>query len=398
MKKILTIVLVLLACNGLRGQSRGLDVTRSDNNGQGQRRVALVIGNANYKTSSLRNPVTDAKDMAQALAGFGFEVIYKTDLSQNEMKRAIREFGEKIQQGGTGLFYYAGHAVQVDGRNYLIPVGAEITSEHEVEYESVDVGLLLSQMQDAHNELNIVILDACRNNPFSRKFRSANEGLASINAPSGTLIAYATAPGAVASDGEGRNGLYTQELLKAMREPGLKIEDVFKRVRRSVQNYTGSKQTPWESSSLVGDFYFLPGEAKPKSAPEPDRGPRMDGETGRVEPPASERAPITNPSPKPVRPNPTAAPSALSKTAAEVFIKQGDAEAKQKHWAGAEGEYRQAVELDPQNARLRAKLGDVLVQQKKWDEAEAQYTAALQLEPQNKSYQDRLNAVRNRPR
>jgi hypothetical protein len=172
------------------------------------------------------------------------------------MKRAIREFGQKTRNSDVALFYYAGHAVQVNGENYLIPVGATIEKEEEVEYESVDVGFVLAQMANAGSRINIVILDACRNDPFARSFRSPTRGLALINAPSGTLIAYATAPGSVASDGTERNGLYTQELLKNLRTPGLDVEEVLKRVRIAVREKTQGKQTPWESSSLVGNFYF----------------------------------------------------------------------------------------------------------------------------------------------
>jgi len=219
-------------------------------------RVALVIGNSAYATSPLKNPVNDARGVTKALQGLGFEVIYKENLGQNDMKRAVRAFGEKIRSGGIGLFYYAGHGVQVNGVNYLVPVDAKIESEEEVEYECVDAGFVLAQLDSAKNRLNIVILDACRNNPFARSFRSASRGLAQMDAPSGTLIAYATAPGSVASDGTGENGLYTQELLKSMQTPGVGIEEVFKRVRISVRGLTQGKQTPWESSSLTGDFYF----------------------------------------------------------------------------------------------------------------------------------------------
>jgi hypothetical protein len=221
-----------------------------------ERRVALVIGNSTYKDSPLLNPVNDARDMARTLNGLGFEVIYGENLSQNDMKRNIRAFGDQIRNGGVGLFYYAGHGTQINGVNYLIPVDATITKEEEVEYESVEVDLVLAQMRSARNHLNIVILDACRNNPFARSFRSVNKGLASIDAPGGTLIAYATGPGSVASDGEGRNGLYTMELLNAIRVPGIKIEDLFKRVRSAVLAKTAGKQLTWESTSLVGDFYF----------------------------------------------------------------------------------------------------------------------------------------------
>lgn len=159
-----------------------------------------------------------------------------------------------------GLFYYAGHGVQSKGKNYLIPIEADIQSEVEVEDAAVDLNLLLGYMDDAQNGLNIVILDACRNNPFARGFRSASNGLAQVDAPTGTLIAYATAPGRVASDGPGRNGLYTFRLLKEMRIPGLTATEMFMRVRAAVMKQTDSRQVPWEASSLVGSFYFTPGK------------------------------------------------------------------------------------------------------------------------------------------
>jgi formylglycine-generating enzyme required for sulfatase activity len=172
------------------------------------------------------------------------------------MKFMIREFGKKLKGGAQGLFYFSGHGVQLRGRNYLIPVDADITSEADVEDQGVDANLVLGLMDEANNGLNVVILDACRNNPFARSFRSAGSGLAQVDAPTGTLIAYATAPGRVAQDGVGRNGTYTAELLKQMRVPGLAVEEMFKRVRANVRQQTGGEQVPWEASSLVGDFYF----------------------------------------------------------------------------------------------------------------------------------------------
>ena len=242
---------------------RGLNVSKA---APTDRRVALVIGNSAYKDSPLLNPANDARDMAITLRGLGFEVIEGENLSHREMENDIRLFGTKIRDGGVGLFYYAGHGVQVNGINYLIPVGATITIEGEVKFESVDVGLVLAQMESARNGLNIVILDACRNNPFARSFRSASQGLASMDAPRGTMIAYATAPGSTARDGEGRNGTYTEELLRHIRMPGLSIEQVFKKVRVAVVGRTNGLQTPWESSSLVGDFYFS-GATPPKRTP-----------------------------------------------------------------------------------------------------------------------------------
>lgn len=171
----------------------------------------------------------------------------------------IRDFGQKLKAGGSGLFYFAGHGVQSKGRNYLIPVDADIRSETDVEDLSVDVNLVLGLMDQAENGLNIVILDACRNNPFSRSFRSTANGLAQMSAPTETLIAYATAPGSVASDGDGQNGLYTSELLKQMKDPGVPIEIVFKRVGTHVSAATNGRQEPWIALSLRGDFYFVAG-------------------------------------------------------------------------------------------------------------------------------------------
>ena len=238
---------------------------------QASKRIALVIGNGSYANAPpLKNPTNDANDMADALAKLGFNVARGIDLNQRQMKAMIRDFGQKLKGGGQGLFYFAGHGVQLRGRNYLIPVDASIQSEADVEDQGVDANLIMGLMDEAGNALNVVILDACRNNPFSRSFRSVSNGLAQMDAPSGTLIAYATAPGSVASDGSVRNGLYTQELLKNMAVPGLSIEEVFKRVRVAVRSATAGKQTPWESSSLTGDFYFTgsksasnAGEAKP---------------------------------------------------------------------------------------------------------------------------------------
>ena len=221
-----------------------------------ERRIALVIGNSAYKSSPLSNPVNDATDMAAALKKLGFSVKLGINADQKSMEDSIRAFGKELRSGDVGLFYFAGHGLQVHGRNYLIPVDANIESEADVKYESVDVGRVLSQMYEAENGLNIVILDACRDNPYARSFRTNEKGLAKMDAPTGSILAYATAPGSVAADGAGRNGLYTSMLLKHMMEPNLTIERVFKRVRIDVVKSSGKVQIPWESSSLMGDFYF----------------------------------------------------------------------------------------------------------------------------------------------
>ncbi|MDO9631813.1 MAG: caspase family protein, partial [Humidesulfovibrio sp.] len=221
-----------------------------------ERRVALVIGNAAYRTAPLKNPVNDARDMAAALRSLGFEVIARENASLAQMEGAVNEFWGKLKKGGAGLFYFAGHGLQVSGRNYLVPVDARLEAEQDARYKCMDAGLVLGRMENAGNDLNIIILDACRNNPFARSFRSAEKGLAKMDAPTGSLISYATAPGSVASDGAGRNGLFTQYLLKNMATPGLPITEVFMRVRQSVVAETKRMQVPWEASSLIGQFYF----------------------------------------------------------------------------------------------------------------------------------------------
>ena len=247
----------LLMSASLHAQQDRQLVQNGSQTPNGAKRIALVIGNGAYtKAPPLKNPPNDARDMAATLRTLGFEVTSGINTNQRDMKRLIREFGQKLKAGGSGLFYYAGHGVQSKGRNYLVPVDADIQSEAEVEDSGVDASLVLNYMDDAQNGLNIVILDACRNNPFARSFRSASEGLAQVDAPTGTLIAYATAPGRVASDGTGQNGLYTSELLKQMRVPGLSATEMFMRVRAEVMKQTGNKQVPWEASSLVGTFYF----------------------------------------------------------------------------------------------------------------------------------------------
>lgn len=223
-----------------------------------ERRIALVIGNGAYGSAPLANPVNDARDMAESLRRCGFGVARLENATRNQMATALRDFGDQLLRGGVGLFYYAGHGMQVQGRNYLIPVNADIQREDEVPYQALDAEAVLAKMETARNRLNIVILDACRNNPFGRGSRSGVQGLAQMDAPKGTFIAFSTAPGRVASDGTGRNGLYTRHLLANLATPGLKLEDLFKRVRTGVLKDSAEQQMPWDSSSLMGDFFFQP--------------------------------------------------------------------------------------------------------------------------------------------
>jgi formylglycine-generating enzyme required for sulfatase activity/uncharacterized caspase-like protein len=252
---MLAIVPALLRVEA-QDEQRGMKATNAGSATSTEKRIALVIGNASYSVSPLTNPVNDARDIAAALRGVGFDVTLRENINQRQMVEEILAFGKKLRSGGVGLFYFAGHGIQVGGRNFLVPIGAKIEREEDVEFEAVDAGRVLAELAKADNNLNIIVLDACRNNPFARSFRSASQGLAYMSAPSGTVVAYSTAPGSVASDGAGRNGLYTEELLKNIRQPGLRIEDVFKRVRVGVRSKTSGNQVPWESVSLEGDFYF----------------------------------------------------------------------------------------------------------------------------------------------
>ncbi len=283
---------------------------------QQERRVALVIGNGAYPSAPLRNPVNDARDMAAALRSLGFEVISRENASLRQMEDALDQFWTSLKKGGTGLFFFAGHGLQVKGVNYLVPVDARIQVEQDVKSLCLDAGRVLGRMEDAGNGLNLVILDACRNNPFARSWRSADAGLAKMDAPTGTLIAYATAPDSVAADGVGRNGVYTSHLLRFMRAPGLSIENVLKQTRIAVLNETGRKQIPWESSSLTGDFYFAGGgqlasiapvpapPAAPKQAPAPQPGPAAP-QKAAPQPQAPQQQGMA-PAPKQVPPAPAA--------------------------------------------------------------------------------------------
>ncbi len=259
---VLAFILFLFSVSSIEAaqKSRSLSVKYNINNGV---RTALVIGNSAYENSPLTNPANDALDMATMLEKLGFDVILKTDVNKRDMKEAIADFSRKLHQSEIGLFYYAGHGMQVNGANYLIPVNADIRSESDVEYESIHAGRVLGKFRDAESSLNIVILDACRNNPFKRSFRSSTPGLARMDAPVGTIIAYATSPGSVAADGEGRNGLYTGVLLEKMQQPGVTVQDVFNNTGLEVMSESSRDQVPWMSSTPVPGF-FLAGNDSPQ--------------------------------------------------------------------------------------------------------------------------------------
>jgi hypothetical protein len=225
-----------------------------------EKRVALVIGNDTYEVlrPQLANAAADARDFGRALRDSGFETTVKTNVKRRELYQLIDAFGAAIAASPdtVGLFYYAGHGIQANGKNYLVPVDSELASEGDLEAEAVDAGKVLRAMDEAHNNVNIVILDACRDNPLP-KARSLTRGLATMQAPRGTFIGYAAAPGQTAQDGEaGGNGVFTGALVQHLRDQGTPIEEVFKHVIAGVQAKTGGKQVPWMESSLQGNFYF----------------------------------------------------------------------------------------------------------------------------------------------
>src|SRR5260221_10925 len=248
----------------------------------GADRVALLIGNNTYGSSPLRNAVNDAHDLGDALKDLGFQVILRENASRKDMIEGIREFGQAIDGASTALFFYAGHAMQFKDRNYLVPIDAAMGSEEDVTFFSVEIGQIFDRMDRARTRFNFIILDACRDNPFAASFRLTSAGLAQMSSPSGTLIAYATAPGSVAADGFGRNGIYTKHILQNIKVPDLPVEIMFKRVREGVERETRKLQTPWDSSSLKGDFTFAAGsgargrpssQRRPRRPPRPHRGP-----------------------------------------------------------------------------------------------------------------------------
>jgi uncharacterized caspase-like protein len=223
-------------------------------------KVALVLGNSNYKNvPALRNPANDANAIAEALKSFGFDVTLKLDGSRSAMKAAIAAHTLRLAQGkGVGIFYYAGHGLQLSWTNFVVPVDAAIRTAEDVQAHCVDLSVLIDGVRNAANPMNIIILDACRVNPFEADFRVPNKGLSQMDAPNDTILAYATAPGNVAADGDGANGLYTESLLQEIRVPETRVEDVFKRVRLTVRKKSRGEQVPWESTSLEEDFWFLP--------------------------------------------------------------------------------------------------------------------------------------------
>ena len=238
-------------------------------------RVALVIGNSNYQSApKLANPGNDAQSMSQLLNSAGFEVTRATDLTRTDMIRVVQDFTAKVAERGPGtvaMIYYAGHGVQVEGENYLLPVDAKISSSYDLDGNSLRLVDLMGTLDAIASRMRIVVLDACRNNPFPQA-NDAGRGLAIVDAPNGSIVGYSTSPGMEAADGDGNHSPYTSAFINNAREPNLPIEQLFKRIRLDVNHATRGRQTPWESSSLTSDFFFF-GDTAVAATRAPDRSP-----------------------------------------------------------------------------------------------------------------------------
>jgi formylglycine-generating enzyme required for sulfatase activity len=244
--------------------------TGSGASAEKEHRCALVLGNAAYQgeITPLENPVSDARAMKNALEKCSFDVIIVENGDKRGINESIRRFSAKIDRNSIALFYYSGHGIQYQGVNYIIPVNADIKSEWEIDSECIDMDRVLQAMKDRESAVNLVILDACRNNPFKKGFsRSLNKGLAKIDCPGGTLIAFATSPGETAEDGEGANSPYTTILLENLAKPDLEIMEMFREVRKGLKAKTNPAQVSWESTCLTEPFYFNAQEFKPPTVP-----------------------------------------------------------------------------------------------------------------------------------
>jgi len=227
-------------------------------------RIALVVGIDRYAHAPLGNAANDARSMAELLRRAGFRVEAKTDASGESLTRAVKAFGEAIARPEVTLavFYYAGHGVQVDWRNYLLPVDANVASAEDLKRQCLDLGVLLASLARSQGKEYVIVLDACRDNPFGKGWRPEQKGLSQFDAPAGSLIAFSTAPGSVASDGGGQHGLYTENLVRELAVKGTKIEDALKRVRLNVRLASQGAQIPWESTSLEGDVFIFPAQSQ----------------------------------------------------------------------------------------------------------------------------------------
>lgn len=325
MPKRYLLAAVLLLCLVFASALARAEPTRDE------RKVAFIVGNATYNSGPLLNPVNDARAVAKALAGLGFEVTVKENFSVREIGSIYREFRAKLPRKGIGLFFYAGHGIQFKGQNFFPAIDAELAGEEDVPLQSLNLGQILDTMEDAKLAVNLVLLDACRDNPFARRFRSASRGLAKIESASGMLIHYATRPGSVASDGAGKNGTYTEALLKHIAEPDLPVEMMLKKVANTVVDQTGGKQEPWIEGSLRGDFFFalakVPGmPALPAASPRPATGvpPAPQAQAQAAPQLAEQRLESKNSPPEPLK----AAPQALSQAPQQAPVQLAERPAR----------------------------------------------------------------------
>ena len=259
MKRLL-IISLLFFVNMLNADDRAVRISTKIM--QKENRVALVIGNNNYQgvLSKLRNPINDASAIRDILKSKNFKVIYKTNSGKRDMRKALKEFYREIKKGGVGFFYFSGHGIEIDGQNYLIPIDAKIDEKTDAEYEAISLNKVTKRIQNAKNRLNIVVLDACRNDPFSR---SVGTGGLAKSEPIGLFVSYSTGAGSVASDGkDGENGLFTKSLIKYMQQP-LDLQDVFQKTREDVYDSSNQRQFPAiYNQTIRGKFYFtLPTES-----------------------------------------------------------------------------------------------------------------------------------------
>jgi uncharacterized caspase-like protein len=357
----------------------------------------LVIGNSNYQeTGQLPNPVNDATDMAQVLRELGFDVILLKDANLSQMGEALDEFHAKLLEGGVGVFYYAGHGMQLDSENYLIPIDAKLERKQDTPYEAQALGKILGAMEDAANNVNIIIIDACRNKPFNRGWQRSSqaEGLAPVQAVRGSYIAYATAPGDVADDGKGRNGTFTAQILKHIKTPNLSVEEMFKRVRQGVLEDTNNQQIPWDSSSLVGEFSFnqtSTSVATSTLAPE---------STTSTSTPASESTASTStPAPESTTSTSTPASESTASTStpasesAEKLVQQGLDRVEQGDNQGAIDNFTEGIALNPDDAEAYNNRGEAYRNLRQYQEAIADLDRAISLNPDfAAAYNNRANA------
>jgi len=364
-----------------------------------QKRLALVIGNSQYQNGgTLPNPVNDARAMTTSLQSLGFEVMKFENVTQVQLKQAINSFGIKLKGYEVGLFYYAGHGIQNKGMNYMIPVEADLQAEEQVEFDCVAADRVLAFMEAASTKVNVIVMDACRNNPFERGWhRSATgNGLAMMDAPTGTLIAYATAPGRVASDGESANGLYTSALLKHMKDPGLNIEQVFKRVRTEVTEKSSGAQVPWETTSLTGEDFFLTARKSntntQKETVTPSQTDNSSGATRSLDNPEDSEKALEYYSAGAKKYDANLYDEAIENYSlaiksdplyAQAYLWRGHSKYATKKFDDAIHDYSKTIQLSPGDAEAYYYRGNAKYTLEKYNEAITDFTLTIKYEPKH---------------